>query len=391
MRPGAKAWVCFFRHGLRRRDDPTLFNGDVESYLLGDIVLSRPRANRQKFDRPSGRIARDGLDSYMIQLFVRGQTEIALGRRSVRGPERKIVGFDLGDTLDSQNDDFDILAVLVPRARLAPLLTHPDSLHTAIPSTESGGGGLLANFLPNLFDSLPDLALSQSESAGRALIELIATAFNGATFAEGDAPQIAHRALVLKAKSFVKARLASPALDPEQVAAAMGLSRSALYRLFKESGGIAYYIRGAKAAPLLRSISSVIRGPKRTRRSRRSLFAGASATPRFLAGSSRSALAAHRRKRALEPSLRSGKASARWMPAWATGGTRTGYPLLREFDDVVRKAIASESGHQSQCSKVGARRRPGDRHWPIFDGAGGEPCPIFAIGIIKGGGEPTPE
>jgi AraC-like DNA-binding protein len=233
----------FLQTRLAPQDDPTLFNGDVESYLLGDIVLSRPRANRQKFDRPSGRIARDGLDSYMIQLFVRGNTEISLGRRSVRGPERKIIGFDLGDTLDSHNDDFDILAVLVPRARLAPLLTHPDSLHTAILSTEEGGGGLLANFLPNLFDSLPDLALSQSETAGRALVELIATAFNGATFAEGDAPQIAHRALVLKAKSFVKAQLESPTLDPEQVAAAMGLSRSALYRLFKESGGIAFYIR----------------------------------------------------------------------------------------------------------------------------------------------------
>ena len=34
-------------------------SGDVESYLLDDIVLSRPRANKQKFDRPSGRIARD--------------------------------------------------------------------------------------------------------------------------------------------------------------------------------------------------------------------------------------------------------------------------------------------------------------------------------------------
>ncbi len=233
----------FLQARLAPQDDTARFNGDIESYLLDDIVLSRPRANGQKFDRPSGRIARDGLDSYMIQLFVRGHTEISLGRRSVHGPERRIVGFDLGDTLDSYNGDFDILCAIVPRARLAPLLTHPDSLHTAIPATEEGGGGLLANFLPNLFDSLPDLAPAQSETAGRALLELIATAFNGAHFAEGDAPQVAQRALALKAKAFMKARLASSALDPELVAAAMGLSRSALYRLFGESGGVALYIR----------------------------------------------------------------------------------------------------------------------------------------------------
>ena len=62
---------------LAPQDDAQRFNGDVESYLLDDIVISRPRANGQKFDRPSGRIARDGLDHYMIQLFVRGSTDIA--------------------------------------------------------------------------------------------------------------------------------------------------------------------------------------------------------------------------------------------------------------------------------------------------------------------------
>ncbi|HEX4861968.1 MAG TPA: helix-turn-helix domain-containing protein, partial [Rhizomicrobium sp.] len=126
---------------------------------------------------------------------------------------------------------------------LAPLLDRPDSLHTAMPSLESGGGHLLAEFIPNLFDSLPDLVPGQTGSASRALIELIATAFNGARFAANDAPALAERALELKAKNFVKDRLAAPALGPEEIADAMGLSRSALYRLFKESGGVALYIR----------------------------------------------------------------------------------------------------------------------------------------------------
>ena len=228
---------------LTPQDDAQRFNGDVESYLLDDIVISRPRASGQKFDRPSGRIARDGLDHYMIQLFVRGSTDIALARRSLHGAERRIVGFDLGDTLDSFNADFDILCAVVPRARLAPLLDRPDSLHSQMPSLEGGGGALLGNFLPNLFDSLPDLAAGQAGSAGRALVELIATAFNGAHFAASDAPEIARHAIELKAKAFVKSRLGHHALDPQEVARAMGLSRTVLYRLFQESGGIALYIR----------------------------------------------------------------------------------------------------------------------------------------------------
>lgn len=226
---------------LDSRTDAARFAGDVESYLLDDIVISRPRANGQKFDRASPRIARDGIDHYMIQLFVRGGADIALGRRSLQA-ERRIVGFDLGEVLDSFNSDFDIICAVVPRVRLAPLLARPDSLHAVMPEAE-GGGRLLTQFLPDLFDSLPDLAPGQTGSAARALTELIATAFNGETFAENDVPEIAERALELKAKTFIKNRLDHPALGPEDVAAAMGLSRSALYRLFRESGGIAHYIR----------------------------------------------------------------------------------------------------------------------------------------------------
>lgn len=226
---------------LDPRSDAAAFAGDVESYLLDDIVISRPRANGQKFDRGSRRIARDGLDHYMIQLFVRGGTDIALGRRTLAA-ERALIGFDLGETLDSFNSDFDIICALVPRARLAPLLGKPDSLQGAVPPAD-GGGRLLAEFLPNLFDSLPDLAPLQTGSAARALTELIATAFNGERFADHDVPEIARRALELKARTFIKSRLESPTLDADEVARAMGLSRSALYRLFKDSGGIAHYIR----------------------------------------------------------------------------------------------------------------------------------------------------
>jgi AraC-like DNA-binding protein len=231
----------FLDAGLDARSDSANFIGDVESYLLDDIVISRPRANGQKFDRGSRRIARDGIDHYMIQLFVRGGTDIATGRRSVEAQQR-IVGFDLGDVLDSFNTDFDIICALIPRSRLAPLLMRPDSLQAAMPSA-GGGGKLLAEFLSNLFDALPDLAPQQTGSTGRALSELIATAFNGETMAANDTSDLAHNALELKAQTLIKNNLGSTTLDPDDIAGAMGISRSALYRLFRDAGGIAHYIR----------------------------------------------------------------------------------------------------------------------------------------------------
>ena len=245
----------FLGSSLDSRTDAEQFSGDVESYLLDDIVLSRPRAGGQKFDRASGRIARDGIDHYMIQLFVRGGTEVSFGRRTVQG-ERRIIGFDLGEVLDSFNSDFDIICAVVPRARLAPLLAHPDSVQAVMPSAE-GGGRLLAEFIPQLFDALPDLIPNQTGSAARALTELIATAFNGVTFAANDVPEIATRALELKAKTLIKSRLGRIALDADDIAAEMGLSRSVLYRLFQETGGVAHYIREQR---LRRSFADLVGG-----------------------------------------------------------------------------------------------------------------------------------
>ena len=226
---------------LDPRSDAEDFNGQVESYLLDDLMLSRCTANHQKFDRPSLKIARDDIDHYMVQLFLAGGTEMKLGRRSIGGT--RLVGFDLADVLDSVNADFDLLAVLVPRARLAPLLRFPDALHGTMPITEDGAGGLLANFLRDVFDILPALAPVQAASVARALIELIAAAFNGVRFPANDMPALAERALQLRARLHVKSRLRERDLNPEDIARAMGLSRSALYRLFRQTGGIAHYIR----------------------------------------------------------------------------------------------------------------------------------------------------
>jgi AraC-like DNA-binding protein len=112
-----------------------------------------------------------------------------------------------------------------------------------MPLLESGGGRVLANFLRDVFRILPGLVPVQAETMASALLSLIATAFNGAHFDASDMPSLAHHAVELRAKTFVKDRLGTPTLNPEQVTTAMGLSRSALYRLFEDSGGVAGYIR----------------------------------------------------------------------------------------------------------------------------------------------------
>ncbi len=237
---------------LSDRDDPGAFTGEVEGYLLNDILLTRAVAGRQKYDRPSSKIARDGLDHYMFQIFLGGHTELNLGRRAVRSEAGRVIAFDFGDVLDSHNTDFDILCIVVPRARLAPLLPRSDSLQGAMPERDGAAGHLLADYLHSLYRVAPSLTPLEEKTSIRALLELTASAFSGA----GADAQARQHALLLKAQNFIRANLSSSGLSPEAIALGIGLSRTALYRLFERVGGVAEYVRELRLRRCLSDLTS---------------------------------------------------------------------------------------------------------------------------------------
>lgn len=233
----------FLQVRLLQPSDDEGFDAWAESYLIDDIMLSRCVAGRQKFDRRAIQIARDSIDHYMIQLLLDGTIDMTLGRRTLQHPRRHLIGFDLGEGMDTVNSKFDLISVIIPRRRLAHLLAKPDLLHATTIDPDSGTGILVANFIRALYQSAPRLSPAEASAAGASLLELLALAFNGVTFQSGDAPEAMAQAELVRVQTFIKANLASPELGPSTVVAALGISRARLYRLFAPIGGIAEYVR----------------------------------------------------------------------------------------------------------------------------------------------------
>lgn len=234
----------FLQCSLLPIDDPDSFNGRVESYLLDGLVLSRPSANRQKFDRPAELIARDGMDAYMIQLVMRGGIDMHRGGRRLERSAGQVVAFDCGEVLDSVNSDFDLIALVVPRVRLADRLTHPDAVHGEA-LARSAFGTLVARHMADVFAVAPCLDAPEAATVAEGLLDLLAAGFN-ATVRPGSGrvdPAATDDALFLRARLFIRERVDQPDLDPDGVAAALGISRSRLYAAFQRSGGVAAYIR----------------------------------------------------------------------------------------------------------------------------------------------------
>jgi len=222
-------------------DSADRFAASVESYLIDGIMLSRCVAGQQKFSRPVSKFARDGIDHYMIQLFIRGRLDMRRGRQPIRGQGGSIVAFDCGDVLDSINSDFDLLSIFIPRRRLAPLLRRPDSLHGVCPDPESGAGRMLTGFLLDLYLNAPWLAERDAKVMADMLITLVAQAMNH-TAPRDLSQEDGMHACLLRARSYIRAHLADSGLGEEEVAAAAGISLPELRHLFEPVGGLNAFV-----------------------------------------------------------------------------------------------------------------------------------------------------
>lgn len=178
----------------------------------------------------------------MIQVFLDGEVEMNRNSWGSRTPRNAVIVFDLGEVMDTFNTDFDVLSLIVPRRRLAPLLTHPDSLQGACVDPDGGAGILFSNFVVTLFSVAPTLTPVDASLSVRTLLDLAAMAFNGIAL-NGDLPELAQHAELMRVQNYIKERLSSPALEPDSVAEGVGMSRARLYRLFAPIGGVAEYIR----------------------------------------------------------------------------------------------------------------------------------------------------
>jgi AraC-like DNA-binding protein len=235
---------------------PENFGARVESYLVGDVMLARCTASAQHFSRSLNKIAEDSIDHYMVQLFISGTVEMERNGRLIQGHAGRIVTFDCGEVLDSTNSDFDLLSVFVPRRRLSPLLLRPDVAHGLVLDPESAATRILTNFYMDIYRNAPLLTPGDGQVMADTLIQLMAQALNGERALQPEPHTLTAKALILRVQTYIRENLTAPDLTPAAIAQALGLSRSTLYRLFEQHGGVGNYVREQRLRWALKQLLS---------------------------------------------------------------------------------------------------------------------------------------
>ncbi|MFC4992929.1 helix-turn-helix domain-containing protein [Rubritalea tangerina] len=222
--------------------------------MFDQIMLARTRSNAAQYVRTQKAINADGIDSIMVQLFIKGEVDFRAGKIRTDVQAGDIAIFDLARPIDNFNTDFDNLSALFPRELIESYIPTAGKWHGQVLPRNRPMTRLLRNHMLSLYQIGPQITNESCASIQRSLLDLTSSAFQHASDILPATAETLPATILMEIKKHIRLHLASPNLSPNSLCQAFSLSRAQLYRLTEPLGGISNYIRDQR---LKRSFSDL--------------------------------------------------------------------------------------------------------------------------------------
>ncbi|MBA2936614.1 helix-turn-helix domain-containing protein [Sphingomonas sp. CGMCC 1.13654] len=234
------------------------FRTTSEAFQLGSLLIMHAKMGSQRWARDEKRIRRDDIDHVTFSVRVSGGARGEANGRSFHAATGSIVAVDLARPNSHDSDSSRTIQIAVPRAITEARLGRVEHLNGAIAS--SFGAGLVRSHILQLCSRIGAIPGNQQDRLADTVLDLLAVAY-------ADSGVIAPRergdaALQYKARQQIESRLGSPSLTVAALCKQMGFSRSTLYRLFHDEGGVQTFIRQRRLEAVRSELSDpAIRAP----------------------------------------------------------------------------------------------------------------------------------
>jgi AraC-like DNA-binding protein len=239
------------------RDPLESFSASVTASHLGALLVGDLRFGRQQFSRGAPRVARDGVNHYLVQWYRSGgfvgQHDDGVDMQVRVGD---ITVFDLGRTQRTYASPSHVLSIVVPREIADEAFCSPlADLHGTVLRGHTALGGLLSDYLHSLHRRLPAVTLAEAPAVVQATTQMLAACLRPCrgTLAQAG-PQIQGVTLE-RIQQYIAQHLGAP-LSPELLSRTFGVSRSMLYRLFEPLGGVAHYVQQQRLARAFHALAN---------------------------------------------------------------------------------------------------------------------------------------
>jgi AraC-like DNA-binding protein len=249
---------------LTAEDD---FHFSSKTILTGHALLVDSETSALEYDRTPAHIARGGLDHYHVTLCLQGEIRFSSGRRELTSHPGDISLIDMAQpnrtVLTGAGDGHArLMALILPRAVLAPRLAHPDSATGSFLPGSHRHAGLLADQFAALWQPAVPEAGSLDVTID-SMVDIVATAVGRAADAAGDVERAERHLYRAMIKRHIAANLETGSLAAADLCRRFRIPRASLYRLFDADGGLAHYVQEQR---LNRALMLLIAPSSRDRR-----------------------------------------------------------------------------------------------------------------------------
>jgi len=239
--------------------DESPFHATFDLYQFGQTVIAEADSSTGRYIRSPKKLQQDGLDAFLVQLFVEGGVQFGCGRRTVHAQAGDIVIFDLAQPVDNVNTRSRHITAMWPREALEALHPKVALWHGHVLPRNKPAVKLLRQHLITSFQLAPHFSQTEGEKVEEATGLLVATALGEDTsHLEPRESSAAQTMICYQIKRHIRENLRSSQLSPEYISKAFGISRAQLYRIMEPVGGVSEYVRNLR----LRRCLEEIRDPR---------------------------------------------------------------------------------------------------------------------------------
>ena len=236
------------------------FSARVTSTSIDRIIAREMSASPQAVGRSRQRVRSDGLDHIVLHLTT-APFDASTEKGDIHAPTGSI-------TINALSQPFRRTAaperhshiLSLSRDLVAEVLPDPEAFHGTV--LTGGVGQILAAHMTTTVRHAHLIAPEQADGVARASAHLLAAALAPTRRALGESLKSREAAALVRCKRYIEHHLASANLSPDAICRQAGISRSVLYRLFAETGGVARYIKNRRLQAARAALSTAA-GTKR--------------------------------------------------------------------------------------------------------------------------------
>lgn len=217
------------------------FRAQNSVWSLGDLVISRVVAPSVRVVRTKAHLAKAPIDHWVLTYCEQGATAVQTPRGEFDAAGGVPFLWSLGEEFESERTDVDRIQIMMSRDAfhdLAPLL---DASRGS--TLETAWGGLLGDYIIAVERWLPSMKASDMPRLAAAVRNMVAACVAPSAERAAVAWKGIENGLLERAKRTIQRHLRSPKLQPAMLCRTLGISRSQLYRLFEQTGGVVRYIQ----------------------------------------------------------------------------------------------------------------------------------------------------